>query len=130
MPFHSAVFSLPPEYQKTPSSLCLKQMQLCSESLLDASPVNPLSVFSHKRVIDGARGREKGSPCKQPTKAACRVKERLVIITTPGVCGSVRKETFNTGFTVCVLAAEKKKSQDSTVIICCFPFHCSTLQIG
>lgn len=108
MPFHSAVFSLPPEYQKTPSSLCLKQMQLCSESLLDASPVNPLSVFSHKRVIDGARGREKGSPCKQPTKAACRVKERLVIITTPGVCGSVRKETFNTGFTVCVLAAERK----------------------
>lgn len=44
MPFHSAIFSL--WISKVfPLSVCLKQRQLCSRNLLDAFPVNPISMF-------------------------------------------------------------------------------------
>lgn len=60
MPFHSAIFSLWISKVFNPPllSLCLKQTQLCSKNLLDAVPVNPLSVFLYKHVIE--RTRKKG----------------------------------------------------------------------
>lgn len=54
MPFHTAIFSLWISKVFFPS-LCLKQWQLCSKNLLDAFPVNPLSVFLYKHVFERTR---------------------------------------------------------------------------
>ena len=59
MPFHSAIFSLwISKLFFFPFSLCLKQRQLCSENLLDAFPVNPLSMFLYKQVFERTRKEE------------------------------------------------------------------------
>lgn len=54
MPFHTARFSLWISKVFFPFSLCLKQ--LYSKNLLDAFPVNPLSMFLYKQVFERTRG--------------------------------------------------------------------------
>lgn len=57
MPFHTAIFSL--WISKVfPPSLCLKQWQLYSKNLLDAFPVNPLSMFLYKHVFERTRRKQ------------------------------------------------------------------------
>lgn len=41
-----------------PPSLCLKQRQLYSKNLLDAFPVNPLSMFLYKHVFERTRKKQ------------------------------------------------------------------------
>lgn len=41
-----------------PPPLCLKQWHLCSENLLDAFPVNPLTVFLYKHVFERTRKKQ------------------------------------------------------------------------
>lgn len=55
MPFHTARFSLWISKVFFPFSLCLKQRQLYSKNLLDAFPVNPLSMFLYKQVFERTR---------------------------------------------------------------------------
>lgn len=56
MPFHAAIFSL--WISKVPPPLCLKLWHLCSENLLDAFPVNPLTVFLYKHVFERTRKKQ------------------------------------------------------------------------
>lgn len=57
MPFHAAIFSLWIS-KVPPPPLCLKQWHLCSENLLDAFPVNPLTVFLYKHVFERTRKKQ------------------------------------------------------------------------
>lgn len=41
-----------------PPTLCLKQWHLCSENLLDAFPVNPLTMFLYKHVFERTRKKQ------------------------------------------------------------------------
>lgn len=62
MPFHAAIFSLwiskVPPPQPPPTPPCLKQWHLCSENLLDAFPVNPLTMFLYKHVFEITRKKQ------------------------------------------------------------------------
>lgn len=57
MPFRAAIFSLWIS-KVPPPPLCLKQWHLCSENLLDAFPVNPLTVFLYKHVFERRRKKQ------------------------------------------------------------------------
>lgn len=61
-----------------PSSLCLKQRQLYSKNLLDAFPVNPLSMFLYKHVFERAR--------RKADKQGLCCGAWLVIVTMLWVC--------------------------------------------
>lgn len=56
MPFHTGIFSL--WISKVLPPLCLKQWHLCSENLLDAFPVNPLTMFLYKHVFERTRKKQ------------------------------------------------------------------------
>lgn len=83
MPFHTAIFSL--WISKVLFSLCLKQRQLCSKNLLDAFPVNPLSMFLYKQVFERTR-RKADKQANSQWKPGMSWGARLVIITMPWIC--------------------------------------------
>lgn len=75
----------------TLSFLCLKQWQLCSKNLLDAFPVNPLSMCLYKHVFE--RTRRGGKQANQPASERHGLSRGawLVIITVPWICSPVGK---------------------------------------
>lgn len=102
MPFHTAIFSL--WISKVfffPPSLCLKQRQLCSKNLLDAFPVNPLSMFLYKHVFERRR-KKADKQANSQWKLGLSCGAWLVIITMPWICRPTGKHNLAHG-------AKKKK---------------------
>lgn len=87
MPFHTARFSLWISKVFFPFSLCLKQ--LYSKNLLDAFPVNPLSMFLYKQVFERTRGWGGDKQANSQWKAGLSWGARLVIITASRICNFV-----------------------------------------
>lgn len=87
MPFHTARFSLWISKVFFPFSLCLKQ--LYSKNLLDAFPVNPLSMFLYKQVFERTRGWGGDKQANSQWKAGLSWGAQLVIITASRICNFV-----------------------------------------
>lgn len=93
MPFHTAIFSLwisKVFFVFFLPSLCLKQWQLCSKNLLDAFPVNPLSMCLYKHVFERRRKKQMSMQTASE-KPGLSWGAWLVILTMPWVCSPMGK---------------------------------------
>lgn len=110
MPFHAAIFSLWIS-KVPPPSLCLKQWHLCSENLLDAFPVNPLTMFLYKQVFERTRIKQISM---QTSSERLRWGAGLVMITIATIFvvwrGSTRLELLHRGLweLACLRRASQK----------------------